>query len=373
MKPLRVEMVVPSLIAAGMEQVVATLVRALARRGHQVGVTCTLQVGTVGTLLQAAGHPVRVVPAPGLLTNLWPSALTRHLIGVRPDVVHVHSGVWLKAARAAWLADRIPLVHTVHGLLDHEPWHERPLKKIAARYTTALVAVSEALRRDLMERIGISHPKPRVILNGVDTQRFTPGCPSAGLRRQLGLDETCLLVGHVGRLAPVKNHEMLLRAFAEVSRQIAAAHLVLVGDGELRAAIGERVTALGLQQRVHLVGERQDLPNVYRDLDVFVLPSHAEGTSISLLEAMSSGVACVATAVGGSPAVLADGAAGRLVPAGNTVALAQALRSLLESREEREELARRARERAARQYGERVMTDAYEGLYREIVGARDAA
>ncbi|MBK7833512.1 MAG: glycosyltransferase [Gemmatimonadetes bacterium] len=106
--PRRIEMVVPSLVTAGMEMVVATLVRALARRGHEVGVTCTQEIGAIGEQLQSEGVPVALVPAPGVLTNFWPRDLARWFASRRPDIVHVHSGVWLKAARAARLAGGDP-------------------------------------------------------------------------------------------------------------------------------------------------------------------------------------------------------------------------------------------------------------------------
>ena len=113
--PMRVEMVVPSLVTAGMEMVVATLVRALARRGHDVGVTCNQEIGAVGEQLRAEGVSVQLVPAPGILTNIWPRDLARWFAERRPDIVHVHSGVWLKAARPAEPPRRAPRRHRRSG------------------------------------------------------------------------------------------------------------------------------------------------------------------------------------------------------------------------------------------------------------------
>lgn len=369
---LDIEMVVPSLVTAGMEMVVATLMRALARRGHRVGATCTQEIGAVGEELRAEGFAVRLVPAPGVLTNIWPRDLTRWFRERRPDVVHVHSGVWLKAARAAHLSGKLPVVHTVHGLLDVEPWHEGLLKRAAARYTGAIVTVSEALRLDLQTRVRVATPVPRVILNGIDTVRFAPAPHTGHLRRLIGVDNEARVIGHVGRFAPVKNHRLLIEAFARVASSLADVHLALIGDGELRPELEAQVAALNLSSRVHFVGEQRDVALVLPDLDLFVLCSLAEGTSISLLEALAAGIPCVATAVGGNVAVLANGQAGRLVASNDVDALAEAFREILSAPLLRRELASRARRRAEEEYGEGAMTRSYEAVYNAVIADRRA-
>jgi len=369
---LDIEMVVPSLVTAGMEMVVATLARALKRRGHHVGVTCTQEIGAVGEQLRSEGFPVELVPAPGVLTNFWPGALRAWFLTRQPDVVHVHSGVWLKAARAAYLSGRIPLVHTVHGLLDVEPWHEGMIKRAAARYSSAIVTVSEALRADLCTRVGVRAPDPRVILNGIDTVRFAPGPHTGRLRAELGLAASARVVGHVGRFAPVKNHRLLINAFARIAAGGDDVHLALIGDGELRNDLERQVAERSLERRVHFVGEQRDVAPLLSDLDAFVLCSLAEGTSISLLEALAAGVPCVATAVGGNVAVLDHGGAGRLVPSGDVDALAGALQEILTSPRLRHDLSQRARQRAIDAYGEGAMTQAYEEVYYTAIAGRRA-
>lgn len=368
--PRRVEMVVPSLVTAGMEMVVATLSRALARRGHEVGVTCTQEIGAIGEQLQSEGFSVALVPAPGVITNVWPRALARWFTTRRPDIVHVHSGVWLKAARAAGMAGKIPVVHTVHGLLDVEPWHEGLIKRAAARRSAAIVTVSEALRADLVTRVGIDRPAPEVILNGIDTQRFAPGPRTMVLRRAMQVDDATPVVGHVGRFSPVKNHRLLLEAFARVGGKHPTARLALIGDGELRGALESQADALGIRDRVYFAGEHRAVAPLLADLDVCVLCSISEGTSISLLEALASGKACVATAVGGNLAVLDQGNAGVLVPSNDVSALAQALDDLLASPGMRRDVAQRARAHALAAYSEESMTRAYERVYERALAAR---
>jgi glycosyltransferase involved in cell wall biosynthesis len=182
------------------------------------------------------------------------------------------------------------------------------------------------------------------------------------LRRQLGLGQD-LVIGHVARCSPEKNQHLLLDAFRDVLQRVPGVHLVLVGDGPLREALKSHAAALGVSGRVHFVGVRHDMPEVYRGFDVFVLPSLAEGTSMSILEAMASGRAIVASAVGGSPHLLDGGACGVLVPATSRASLVQALEELCRAPERRRALGLAARQRAVTHFSEDQMTEAYVRVY----------
>jgi glycosyltransferase involved in cell wall biosynthesis len=360
---LRVDMVVPSLPAAGMEVMVAALARALHARGHAVAVTCLRERGQLADGLEQDGIPVRVVPAPGVLSNLRAPALAAHFAATRPDVVHAHSGVWGPAARAARHAGTRRVIHTVHGLLDREPWFGPALKRWAGWHTDVVAAVSAPLRDYLVERARVPARKVVTLPNGIDTTQFTPDGPRGALRTRLGVAPERRLVGIVARFAPVKNHALLIDAFARVAERDPSVDLVLIGDGELREAITAQVHARGLVARVHFAGLSADTAAWYRDLTVFSLTSVAEGTSISVLEAMATGLPIVATAVGGTPALLADGAAGVLVPSNDPLALADALTAVLGDPARRQQLGEAARARACAVYSAEQMVRAYEHLY----------
>jgi glycosyltransferase involved in cell wall biosynthesis len=349
-RPLRIEMVLPSLEPGGQELVVARLTKELRARGHDVGVTVTMEEGSLATMLRDAGHDVALVPAPGLKTN-WraPSLITRFLQR-RPDVVHVHSGVWLKAARAARAAGTGRVIHTVHGLLDREPWYGDTLKRLAARATDVVVAVSDPLHRYLVEDVRLHPAQVVTVINGVDTSTFRPGNKVGTLRQRLGIPVGAIVVGHVARLAPIKNQILLIDAFAEFRRQLVDSHLILVGDGPERASLEQRIREQSLEASAHLVGTFDDTAPLYREFDIFVLCSRAEGTSMSILESMASGVCVVATEVGGNPALLDNGSCGVLVPSENTAALAGALLRLARNETERAAFARAGRRRAEATY-----------------------
>lgn len=360
----RVEMLLPAMPAAGMETVVAVLCRGLAARGVDVGITCLIEEGAMAASLRAEGIRVSVVPTPGFLPNLIAGRpLRKWLRDRRPDVAHAHSGVWLKAARAARAAGVKRIIYTAHGLLDPMPKCNLFLMREAARLTHRIVGVSDSVSD---YHVTNAHPRRGqvvTVLNGVDTRRFHPGPGSGVLRAAFGIDEGAPLVGIVARLEPVKNHAMLIDAFALVHLRHPDAVLALVGDGLLRSDLTAQVIGLGLERVVRFAGAMSDMPPIYRDIDIFVLSSVAEGTSISILEAMASARCIVGTAVGGTPMLLDQGRAGVLVPPSDPRALADALIRLLADRAGRAELAAAARMRAENVFSERTMVDRYLELY----------
>jgi glycosyltransferase involved in cell wall biosynthesis len=356
-------MVLPSLVPGGQEVIVLRLSLALRKAGFIVGVTCTELEGPLADRMRDEGFDVALVPAPGLRTNLRASALIRRFVELRPDVVHVHSGVWLKAARAARMAGVPRVVHTIHGLLDHEPWHSAMFKRFAARHTDMIVAVSEPLGHHLVDDVGVVAAKVQVILYGVDTTHFQPGGDRTALRERLGLAQDGPVIGHVARLAAIKNQTLLLDAFANVLRERPSAALVIVGDGDERLRLESRIAELGIGGAERLVGEVDDAAPIYRDFDVFALTSNNEGTSMSLLEAMASGVAVVATSVGGSPALLNHGDCGVLVPPGDIDALTGALLALVDDDVRRERLGGAGRLHVQQAYSADAMCRRYVEVY----------
>lgn len=358
---MKIEMVVPSLVGAGMETMVARMTRKLAGRGHQVGVTCLLEKGQLAAALEQDGIRVSHVAAPGLLTNLRPGALARHIASLAPDVLHAHSGAWLKAAMAGRQANRPRIILSAHGFVTGEALHETLLHRAAAAIADRIVAVSEPVREHHIAQ-GMAASKIDVVINGIDTMAFVPKPPTGELRSRLRLGAQTTLIGCVARFEPIKNHALLLDALALARSGGADCTLVLFGDGSLRAALQAQATALGLGASVRFWGFEPDMQRYYTELDLFTLTSTAEGTSISILEAMASGVCCLATAVGGNVGLL-EGGAGLLVPSEDRQTLAAALAALSADPARRAELARVARDRVVAHYSEDAMIDEYEAIY----------
>lgn len=263
------------------------------------------------------------------------SAVRSMLLAHRPHVVHTHMAKAGTIGRLAALSvrPRPALVHTYHGhVLEgyFRPTAQKvfiEVERALARRTDRLIAVSEHVRDELLE-LGIGRPEQyRVVALGLDLDRHRAEPKPGGLRRALGVDPETPLVGVVGRLVPIKDHELLLRAMDLVP----GAHLAVVGDGQLRSSLEAFVTSRpGLRERVHFAGWWSDVPAVMADLDVVVLTSRNEGTPVSLIEAAACARPVVATDVGGVRSVVRDGVTGLVVPHGRPEPIADAISRLLE-------------------------------------------
>ncbi|MEW6517247.1 MAG: glycosyltransferase family 4 protein [candidate division FCPU426 bacterium] len=264
----------------------------------------------------------------------------------RIDIVHTHSSkAGILGRLAAVRAGVKAVVHTVHGW----PFHDRQpewvrgtyvqLERLAACRTNRLIAVSQ-MTKDLGLRHRVGRPEQyEVIYPGSDLEAFKPA--TAGQRREVreefGFPADCQLVGMVACLKPQKAPVDFIRAVNEV--RAPEARFLIVGDGSERQAVEREIRRLKLEGRVTLAGWRRDVPRLLPAFDVLALTSLWEGLPCVLAQAMASAVAVAATDVGGSREALADGANGRLVPAGNPRAMAQALSELLSRPDERSRLA----------------------------------
>jgi glycosyltransferase involved in cell wall biosynthesis len=212
-----------------------------------------------------------------------------------------------------------------------------------------------------------------VVLNGVDTERFRPSTENVENARQriFGMTGRPLLCT-VGRLVAGKGISVLLEALELIRREAPNAALVIAGDGPRRKDLQRTAEQLGLTHRVRFLGNRDDVERIYPLCDIYVQPSHAEGISLTILEACSCGLPVVATAVGGNPEVIEDGRTGMLVPADDAQSLAEAVLRLWRRPARARRMGRAARRRVRNEFSVERMVEQYMDLYREI-GRRKAA
>lgn len=300
----------------------------------------------------------------------------RLLRSLRPSIVHTRNLAAIECQVPAWLAGVPRRVHSEHGWDVYDPdgtsrtfqWLRRLHRPLVHRF----IGLSTHIVRYLRERVGVPERKLTHICNGVDTLRFAPapqgrtaiaGCPFTA--------ESDFLVGTVGRMHGVKDQLTLVRAFVRLLELHPSARerarLLLVGDGPLRAQAEQLLTAAGARALAWLPGERDDVPAVLQGLDLFVLPSQAEGISNTILEAMATGLPVVATAVGGNPDLVVDGETGTLVPAGDPEAMAQAVLRYLLDGERLRSHGQAARQRAVSELGLDVMAGRYTAVYDDLL------
>ena len=387
---MRILHVITRLILGGAQQNTLMSCAAQAADGHEVHLAfgpVDLHDGPEGSLLEAAeqcGATLHVIDP--LVREVDPlrdvrayRALKRCVRGLRPDVVHTHSSkAGIVGRGAAWAARDAGLpkvVHTVHGLPwnDAQPAWKRRLfiasERWAARRCDALIGITAAMA-EAFEAEGVA-PRDRFveIPSGVDLNVFS-GADDAGadrLRQQLGLPPEVPLVGLVARLDALKGHADLLAAWPAVRVRVPGAHLVFIGDGHDAPVVRE--AAAGLGGAVTLVGRvaLHDMPAAYRMLDLCVLPSHQEGQSRVLVEALACGTPVVAYDVGGMPSICVDGMTGRLVRPGDTAALGGVVAWMLENPARAAALARNGRAHVEQRFSARAMRDGLAELYARLM------
>jgi glycosyltransferase involved in cell wall biosynthesis len=368
---IRVSFLIDKLHRAGAQVHLAELVRGLDRERFAPEVFCLMRGGPLLDALAAEGVAVSSL---GLPTIYGPRAwralarVVRHLRRERVDVVHCYL---VSANIFGTLAARMAGVRVVTSRRDvgiSRNWRLRLFEEtIVNPLVDVVTANSASVAAAAARERFLSSERVRVIPNGVDLARFDPARharePS---RAALGVMEADLVVGSVGHLSPVKGHADLLEAAAALVRRGLGVSVLLVGDGPLRAPLSEKATSLGIADRVLITGVRDDMPTVLAAMDAFALPSHTEGMSNALLEAMAMARPVVATAVDGNADVLRDGVTGRLVPPRNPEALAAALESVLADPAAARALGCAARRHVAESHALPMMVSRYEQLYEEL-------
>lgn len=359
-QPLHIQHVVLSLQPGGLENGVVNVVNRLAPERFRSSVACLRHGGEFVARLQA-NTPVHELGWQG--GNDWRLALrlARLFRTTRPDIVHTRNvEAFYYGFAAAKLAGIDCLIHSEHG----RNFDDRPLRfhvqRWMTRHTDAVFTVSRQLKDDLVHHTGIPAQRVQVLANGVDLARFGVA-DREQVRAALGLRPTETVIGSVGRLVPVKNYPLLLQAFAALQNSDAV--LVLVGAGPERASLEQQAQALGIAPRVRFLGHRDDVTQLMAAFDVFVLPSLNEGMSNTLLEAMASGVACVASNVGGNPDLIVHGEDGCLFESEDLATLTALLGALCRDAGRRAALGAAARRRIEREFSIDAMIARYERLY----------
>jgi len=368
-KRLRIAHVIQNLNYGGMERVLHTIARALPAQGFEIHVLALQYFGHFAEGLEDCAT-LHLVPAMSRLSMVRPGRLISLLRDLSPDLVHCHSGVWFKAATAARAAGVQRVVFTDHGRPTPVPPLERLIDNLASRQTDAVIAVSDALADLLRQQVVHSPGIVRTIANGVDIPPLSTGAQRETLRADMGLPSDAVVIGSVGRLEPVKNYELAIRAFAVLARRGALTRspiLVIVGDGTERTSLIALAEQLGVSSMVKFLGWRTDANRLYEAFDVFTLTSRSEGTSLSLLEAMSRSICPVVTDVGGNRAVLGAELADLLVPTQDEARLASAWTELLTDPDRRTRYGALARERVSRAYSSDRMLHQHAALYRDLL------
>jgi glycosyltransferase involved in cell wall biosynthesis len=262
-------------------------------------------------------------------------------------------------------------VSTAHGWAQDSGlkiWLYNWLDRCALKRMDYVVGVSDAVV-SRVRHAGVAVAKIRKILNGVRMKPEADSQASYRLQNRYKLDPDVLLVGSVGRLAPVKGYSYLLTALQEVTHKYPNCRLIIAGDGPSRRQLEMQVANLDLDKFVQFAGFVDDMDEFFQVVDIFVMPSLSEGLPMALLEAMAHGKPCIASNVGGIPEVLNIPDLGLLVPPANPASLAKAILSLANAVETRIVMGEKAKAAIQLRFSTQRMAADYESLYNQVLGA----
>ncbi len=318
----------------GLETVVVNLVNRLPRDRFRHAIIC---LTGYGTFRERIDHPDVTFHSLGKVEGKDPKIwfrMWRLLRRLKPDIVHTCNLAAMESVLPAAFAGVPVAIHAEHGRdsydLDGTNRKYLLLRQLLSPFVDCFVPVSRDLESWLIKRVRVPESKIRLIVNGIDLTRHPPrGGPREPLPREGFAPAGTFVIGTVGRLWPVKDQANLIRAFAHLNRRLARGReilrLVLIGDGPERSSVQRLAEELGVADQMWITGWREDVPALLRGLDLMVNPSKAEGTPLTILEAMAVGLPVVATRVGGVADLVDEGVTGSLAPPGDSEALAWAM------------------------------------------------
>ncbi|HET6975050.1 MAG TPA: glycosyltransferase family 4 protein [Pyrinomonadaceae bacterium] len=349
----------------GGERYVADLTNALVVRGHDVYVA--VRPGSpLPRHLQLSPEKILTLPLRNAFDVQSARELEKFVRRKQIDVVHAHMARDYSLASYAARRKETKFIVTRHVLFKLNRLHRHTLAR-----ATRVIAVSDAVARELRASRIVTDNQIAVIHNGIDVDRIKKTC--AEIHRELFLQSIGItvrghLVGSIGELRTLKRHDDFIRAAALIVKELPETHFVLAGvdtskDGEVRKQLEKLVTELGLQERFHFLGWLDEAANLLCAMDVFVSASETESFGLAIVEAMAAGTAVVATATEGAKEVIDDHETGLLVPIGDVNQLAQSVLNLLSDPEKRRTIATQSVQSAAKNFSLNRMVDEIEQIY----------
>lgn len=359
--------VVDSLEVGGLERTVVRLAVAQKKAGHMVSIATVFRNGPLTEALRNSDIPVHCLEKRAGFDFKSVRKL-RKISKNNVNVIHTHNPVPHYYATLATLGINLHRISTRHDMGVHlKRKRMEDLYRLALKRTHAVVLVCDAARERFISESIVPKNLASVVYNGIEPTEAhnRQGHEDRQLRQKLGLPETGPIVGSVGRLNQVKNYETLINAFSILTRSIPEASLVIVGDGPERQNLQDLIKISGLEDRIKLMGERNDIDELLAQFRIFALTSKTEGFSVALVEAGWAGLPIVATDVGGNCEIVDNGITGFLVPVGDSSAVADKLRFLLNDGEFHKVASRTIRSKAERNWSLDSMADNYLEIYKQ--------
>jgi len=362
--PLRILHVTYSMDIGGTEQVIRQIILGSAGCGVEHSIACIDgKTGPIGaSIADKVSAIVNFNRAPGFDLKLV-AGLRKAVVDLHIDVVHCHQYTPYIYGLFAAVALPCKVIFTEHGRFhpDTWSWKRRLLNPFLQWRTNAITAISRATADALGHYEWFNRSGIDVIYNGLESTE-----PQAGVRDRLQLHNAAIVFGTICRFDPIKNLPLLIGAFEQLLQNHPSARLVLIGDGDQYDVLQQLVLDKGLVDKVLFTGFVDATADYMSALDVFVLSSYSEGTSMTLLQAMAMSRAVVVTRVGGNEELISDGVDGLCVPSDDPGEMVAAMEKLAGDANLRQQLGDRAKATFTEKFNLQIMIDQYLRLYRRI-------
>lgn len=355
----------------GAEQVIYNLIQNTNQSQYDLSVLCLEQpIGPFGIKLLEKGYDVvSFNRKPGFDVSLI-SQIHNYISNQNIDVLHCHQYTPYIYGLFASFFTRVNIIFTEHGRFypDKRSFKRVLLNPVLNIFTDYVTAISSATRNALIEFENFPRKKVNIIYNGIDGSLYMSSADKS-LRESLGISQKDYVLGSVARLDTIKNHKMMIKALVKVRKVYSDTYLIIVGDGPEREYLKSFASRLGLSSNVIFTGFKDDIHNYMKVFDVFLLTSFSEGTAMTLLEAMVSGIPCIVTDVGGNPEIVNDGETGFIVPNDDEKSLAEKVLVLCRDKALQKNMGLAGRKRFEEKFTVDKMVSAYEDIYEEITNA----
>ena len=359
-----------SLPVGGAENLLLSTVKGLDAYKYRSFVCCISEKGPVGDEIEALGFPVHVLGKlkkggfdRSIVDDLAELAQSLSIGLIHTHLYHANMYGRLAAKRAG-----VPVVSSIHNTYSSKPKLQRRLFNwYLARHCKAIIAGSTEIRDDIIRWDHVSADKIELIPNTVDLSVSQSELTREQARQALGITQDQIVLGTMGRLEEQKGHSVLLDAMATLCKQYPQIHLLLVGDGRLRSKLEEQASALGISSHISFLGTRRDIGDLFRAMDIFVMPSLWEGLSLAMLSAMAANLPVIATRVGGVSEVMGNDEFGLTLEPSDPEALSQKIGQLMDDKQKREYLAEIGKQHVETNYSDAALVSRLQDIYRKAL------
>jgi glycosyltransferase involved in cell wall biosynthesis len=369
-QPIRVLHITYDMRIGGTEMVIKNIIEGQDPSATEMLIFCIEEpLGPWGIDLQKSGINITLKHRRDGFDVSMIKAIRQCIVENKIDIVHCHQYTpWVYGALAA-VGKKTKVIFTEHGRFhpDSSSWKRKLINPLLLSITDSVTAISAATKQALADYEFIPSKYSQVIYNGISPKNIQNESKAA-IREKLALAPSTFILGTIARLDPIKNHLMMVNSLKLCIEQGLDLHLIIVGDGETRNEIEALVEELDLAKYVTITGYLKDPTEYLNSFDLYLLTSFSEGTSMTLLEAMSIGLACVVTDVGGNPEIIKHEENGLVVASDDAIALSHAITLLCKNPERLSDFASSSLSRFRDNFSQDIMSTNYSVLYKSLLG-----